>query len=92
MTHDELCPRQMGWWQRCRCDLILEVRSSQRQRDRSPDTAEHDLFFRKWYWSGRQDAAEEIESLMHQTACMCDRCNTLMEAYHAAHGNHRRDK
>lgn len=82
MTHDDLCPKRAGWWKKCRCELILEVRSNQRKADRS-DSGEIHAIWKKWYWSGRQDAAELLEDLMHHPSCNCDSCSVLAASYSA---------
>lgn len=84
--HDDLCPRLVGWWKKCRCELILEVRSSQRKIDK-PDLSGTRELMRKWYHSGRQDSAEIIEELLHDETCDCDFCKGLTAAYLAVLGH-----
>ena len=79
-VHDDLCPRQLGFWRRCICDLILDVRSNQRRIDK-PDNAFIVETARKWYYSGVQDSAESIEELCHESPCDCESCKTLTIAY-----------
>lgn len=87
--HDSLCPRVIGFWKRCECDLILEVRSDQRIADR-PDIKHSEEARRRWYESGRKDAAEEISDFLHgEGNCACERCETLRVAYYAALGSNR---
>ena len=85
MNHLHLCPKKTSKFKRCQCVLISLVREEVVSLVQSypPD-------FNKvkshWYYSGRQDAAEEIETLMHDEPCDCDTCKIFVLAYRAALG------
>lgn len=88
MSHDYLCPRNSKFLAKCQCALIERVRNDLVDliQKHSPEFNESKS---RWYYSGRQDAAENIEELMHELPCDCDTCVILVTAYKAALGTMR---
>lgn len=85
MNHYDDCPRKQHWYKKCQCRLINRVRNDlidliQMQSPEFGKAKTH------WYYSGRQDAAEDIESLKHYEGCFCESCGILTNAYKAALG------
>lgn len=85
MTHHDLCPKKKHWYKRCQCGLIQQVQIDliDLLQMKSPEFNESKS---RWYYSGRQDAAEEVESLKHYDSCFCESCGVLTNAYKAALG------
>jgi hypothetical protein len=85
MNHYPLCPKRKAIYKKCQCGLIdrVTVENHSLVEILSPDYQQHKS---RWYYSGRQDAAEEIEDLMHIKLCNCDTCKILVLAYNAALG------
>lgn len=85
MNHDDFCPRKNRWYRKCQCALIFVVKNDlinflQMESPKFNETKT------RWYYSGRQDAAEEVESLKHYDSCPCESCGVLTNAYKAALG------
>lgn len=85
MKHHPLCPKRKLILKKCQCGLIdkviveyssiLDILVPQNSSMKS-----------RWYYSGRMDAAEDIEEKMHENPCDCDHCKILVIAYKAALG------
>jgi hypothetical protein len=88
MSHHGLCPKRKAIYKKCQCSLIdkVVIENTSLIEVLSPD---HEKNKTRWYYSGRQDAAEEIEDLMHDDPCYCDFCAVLAVAYKAALGVYR---
>lgn len=85
MSHYDLCPKKKHWYRKCQCGLIQKTRDDlidliQMQSPQFNETKA------RWYYSGRQDAAEEVEGLKHNDSCSCESCGILTNAYKAALG------
>lgn len=85
MSHLHFCPKNRSRLKKCQCVLITLVREDVINLIQSypPD---FNKIKSHWYYSGRQDAAEEIENLMHDDPCDCDTCKIFFHAYRAALG------
>lgn len=85
MNHHFLCPKKRAMYKKCQCGLINKVTAENHSLVKIlfPDYRQHES---RWYYSGRQDAAEEIEDLMHVQSCSCDTCKILVLAYKTALG------
>lgn len=85
MIHHNFCPKKIRWYRKCQCNLIYIVKQDLIDfiQLQSPEFNESKT---RWYYSGRQDAAEEVESLKHYDSCFCESCGVLTNAYKAALG------
>jgi hypothetical protein len=81
MNHHHLCPRKKVLFKKCQCGLIDKVILENNDLIRLLQSTDHREKNKNWYYSGRQDAAEDIENLMHHDTCNCTNCAVLILAY-----------
>jgi hypothetical protein len=86
MSHHRLCPRKKSFIKKCQCGLIDKVILENNELIDLLQITDPKQRNKNWYYSGRQDAAEDIESLMHDETCNCTNCLVLVLAYKTALG------
>jgi hypothetical protein len=86
MNHHHLCPKEKFLFKKCQCGLIDKVILNNNELIKILQSTDSKQKNRSWYYSGRQDAAEDIENLMHSEKCDCPSCVVLVLAYKTALG------
>jgi hypothetical protein len=86
MSHHHLCPKKKSFLKKCQCGLIDKVILDNNELIKLLQSTDPSQKNKSWYYSGRQDAAEDIENLMHNETCNCTDCVILVFAYKTALG------